>query len=248
MSNDIHGFEQSAASSSESAHNVEKIASDGKNAIDGAVTQMNEITDSVTESAAVIAKLAERSSEIGQISDTISNIADQTNLLALNAAIEAARAGEQGRGFSVVADEVRKLAEESGNAAQKIASLIKTIQEETDQAVKRMQKGTEDVQSGKDVVNNAGTAFDAIASAVSQLTSHAEDILHAAKSSSGKAANLVKVMDSLNESSRNVASETESVSAATEEQSASMDEIAGASQKLAELAQELQNSTAKFKL
>ncbi len=51
-------------------------------------------------------------------------IASQTNLLALNAAIEAARVGEAGRGFAVVAEEVRKLAEESGNAAKNISSLI----------------------------------------------------------------------------------------------------------------------------
>jgi methyl-accepting chemotaxis protein len=248
MSTTIHSFEESAASSSDAAHHVEDIAGKGKTAIDGAVGQMNEITSSVTESAAVIEKLAQRSTEIGQISDTISAIAGQTNLLALNAAIEAARAGDAGRGFAVVAESVRKLAEESGSAAQKIASLIDSIQVETSQAVERMQKGTQDVQSGKAVVNQAGSAFDNIAQAVAALTGHAESILSAAQSSASKAASLVQTMDSLDRSSRDVAAETESVSAATEEQSASMDEIAGASQKLAELAQELQSSTAKFKL
>lgn len=209
---------------------------------------MNQITDSVTESAAVIEKLAERSMEISQISDTISNIADQTNLLALNAAIEAARAGEAGRGFSVVAEEVRKLAEESGQAAQQIAELISTIQADTVQAVERMKKGTEDVQSGKDVVNKAGTAFETITSAVSSLTESSEAILAAAQRSAQKAEQLVSVMDGINKTGRDVAAETESVSAATEEQSASMDEIAGASQKLAELAQDLQGSTSKFKI
>jgi methyl-accepting chemotaxis protein len=248
MSEDIRGFEDSASASSASAHRVEDIAVKGKTAIAGAVTQMNQITDSVTESAAVIEKLAERSMEIGQISDTISNIADQTNLLALNAAIEAARAGEAGRGFSVVAEEVRKLAEESGQAAQQIAALIASIQTDTTQAVDRMKKGTEDVQSGKEVVNKAGIAFETITSAVEELTSNSEAILSAARRSAQKAAELVEVMDGINESGREVAVETESVSAATEEQSASMDEIANASQKLAGLAQELQDSTTKFKL
>ncbi|MCH3958834.1 MAG: methyl-accepting chemotaxis protein [Selenomonas sp.] len=248
MSEDIRGFEDSASASSDSAHRVEDIAVKGKTAIAGAVTQMNQITDSVTELAAVIEKLAERSMEIGQISDTISNIADQTNLLALNAAIEAARAGEAGRGFSVVAEEVRKLAEESGQAAQQIAALIASIQTDTTQAVDRMKNGTEDVQSGKEVVNKAGVAFETITSAVKELTSNSEAILSAARRSAKKAAELVAVMDGINESGREVAVETESVSAATEEQSASMDEIANASQMLAGLAQELQDSTTKFKL
>ena len=60
----------------------------------------------------------------------------------LNAAIEAARAGEQGRGFAVVAEEVRKLAEQSQEAAKKIAILISEIQGDTNKAVIAMDSGT----------------------------------------------------------------------------------------------------------
>ncbi|MHB8125711.1 MAG: methyl-accepting chemotaxis protein [Desulfitobacteriaceae bacterium] len=66
--------------------------------------------------------------EIGNMANTISDIAAQTNLLALNAAIEAARAGDHGRGFAVVADEVRKLAEQSSNTVADIHTLIKQVQ------------------------------------------------------------------------------------------------------------------------
>ncbi|MDE5716886.1 MAG: chemotaxis protein, partial [Lachnospiraceae bacterium] len=62
--------------------------------------------------------LAQKSSSIGEIIDSISQIAKQTNLLALNAAIEAARAGEAGKGFAVVADEINALSGESASATQ----------------------------------------------------------------------------------------------------------------------------------
>jgi len=248
MTEDITAFEKLSEQSSTAANNVADIAQDGRVAVAGAVSQMETIAASVTESAEVIRQLAARSEEISQISDTISAIAEQTNLLALNAAIEAARAGEHGRGFAVVADEVRKLAEGSALAASKIADLIRVIQNDTTKAVERMEQGTQDVQSGKSVVDKAGDSFSNIVQAVIGLTKNAEIILRAARSSSEKINKLVAVMDDLNKTSTAVSQEAESVSAATEQLSASMDEIAGASKNMSDMAQKLKDSTSQFKL
>ena len=248
LAENLKGFANKASASNEAAHNVQDIASHGAESIADAVRQMEEISEAVIKSAEVIKQLAERSNEIGTISDTISNIASQTNLLALNAAIEAARAGEAGRGFAVVAEEVRKLAEESNTAALRIADLISDIQQDTDQAVNRMNQGTEVVKAGQEVVTNAGDAFNQIVTAVKNLAEHSRDILNEATSSSSNAANLVSNMAALEKTGREVATETESVSAATEEQAASMDEIANASRKMAELSVDLQNATDKFKI
>jgi methyl-accepting chemotaxis protein len=65
--------------------------------------------------------------KINEIIEYIREISSQTNLLALNAAIEAARAGEAGNGFSVVASEIRKLAEQTDEAIMTIEEVVQGI-------------------------------------------------------------------------------------------------------------------------
>jgi methyl-accepting chemotaxis protein len=59
-------------------------------------------------------------SEITRFADQIETISATTRLLSLNAAVEAARAGVAGRGFSVIASSVRSLSEDTQQAAIQI--------------------------------------------------------------------------------------------------------------------------------
>ena len=168
--------------------------------------------------------------------------------MALNAAIEAARAGEQGRGFAVVAEEVRKLAEQSQEAAKKIAELISDIQVDTERAVVAMQTGTKEVKTGAEVVNLAGGAFREIANLVVQVADQVETSSKAMDKMVAESQRIVTASEQINQISSKSAGEAQSVSAATEEQLASMEEIASSSQALAQLAQDLQQEVAKFKV
>ncbi|HMM19899.1 MAG TPA: methyl-accepting chemotaxis protein [Selenomonadales bacterium] len=245
------GIQQVAANTNhvaeQSARAADKAKEGGK-AVEKAVSQMAHIENTVNTSAKVVTKLGERSKEIGQIVDTISGIAGQTNLLALNAAIEAARAGEQGRGFAVVAEEVRKLAEQSQEAAKKIAELIGEIQGDTDKAVVAMNEGTREVETGAEVVNAAGVAFQEIVELVSQVSSQVREISAATQQMASGSQQIVGAARKIDALSKTSAGEAQSVSAATEEQLASMEEIANSSQALAHLAQDLQAAVAKFRV
>ncbi len=245
------GIEEIAANASSVASQTESAADKavkGGAAVEKAVSQMGQIEQTVNTSAAVVAKLGERSKEIGQIVDAISGIAGQTNLLALNAAIEAARAGEQGRGFAVVAEEVRKLAEQSEEAAKKIAGLIGEIQVDTDKAVQAMQTGTREVKTGAEVVNAAGASFREIAELVTEVSDQVKQISKAIQEMAQGSQKIVESVDRIDGLSKKSAGEAQSVSAATEEQLASMEEIATSSRALATLAQELQTAVVKFRI
>ncbi|MBM7868291.1 HAMP domain-containing protein [Heliobacterium gestii] len=220
----------------------------GAQAVSRAVSQMGRIEETVNSSAKVVAKLGERSKEIGQIVDAISGIAGQTNLLALNAAIEAARAGEQGRGFAVVAEEVRKLAEQSQEAAQQIAQLIGEIQSDTGKAVSAMNEGTQVVKTGAEMVNDAGAAFQEIASLVTDVSEQVKVTSVSIQEIASGSQQIVGSVKRIDDLSRNSAGEAQTVSAAAEEQLAAIQEITASSHTLANMVEEMKAAIGKFSL
>lgn len=233
---------------SEKSGDTARAAVAGGEAVLQATNQMQMISNSVTQSTQVVQKLGASSQQIGEIVDVISGIAGQTNLLALNAAIEAARAGEQGRGFAVVADEVRKLAEQSHEAAQKISTIIRDIQSETNIAVVTMNQGTAEVARGTEVIAATGDRFNFIVTMVGDLNNEIQEISAAAEELSASSGEVARSVGSVKTVATDTASSTQTISAAAEEQSASMEEISSSSQALAHMAGELQAVVSKFHL
>ena len=86
------------------------------------------------------------SKKIVSIIGVMDEIAFQTNLLALNAGVEAARAGEAGRGFAVVASEVRALAERSTQAAREIKELISVSSAQVTEGARSVSEAGEAMQ------------------------------------------------------------------------------------------------------
>lgn len=248
MQNGIADAVEAACDVSGASERSEQSAEHGLKQVNHAVMLMSSIQEDVGNAAQKINALGEKSRQIGQIVEVITNIAGQTNLLALNAAIEAARAGEQGRGFAVVADEVRKLAEQSQEAAKEIAEIIGAIQSETIQAVEAMDKGSNEVVEGVKVVSASKVAFEGIYVDVKEMRKRVEKILVLMDTQLAGSGQVGQSINGIADASRMNAASSQEVAAASEEQNASVHEIVTAVSGLATMASELQEVVHKFKV
>ncbi len=148
----------------------------GQQAVIQTLEGMQGIRREVQNISKGIKSLSDRSLEISEIVDTISQITKQTNLIALNAAIEASGAGDAGARFAIVADEVRNLAENAAKATLSITGLIKTIQLEVQAAVVGVENGTREVEEGYRIATGAGERLQEISALTSQSAAFAESI------------------------------------------------------------------------
>ena len=179
-----------------SAQNSAETAKTAKEKSDLAAGQVQVCNDRMQELSQAMDDIYSGQKDIGQIIDTIENIAFQTNILALNAAVEAARAGSAGKGFAVVADEVRSLAGKTAAASKETAELIanalsvvekgKALADETAASFRLVTQGvtlasdsaqviSELSQQQKSSIHQAKAGFDQISSVVQTSSATAEE-------------------------------------------------------------------------
>ncbi|MCX7922529.1 MAG: methyl-accepting chemotaxis protein [Clostridia bacterium] len=235
-------------SSEQLAEKAKERISTGEKSVQLQSIKMMESKQVTMNVSSVISALSQKSKEIEQILEAISNIAEQTNLLALNAAIEAARAGDHGKGFAVVADEVRKLAEQSRQSSTKIGELIKEVQENVSQAVLEMSKAEKAVDDQEKSLYDAVNAFSDISEVVIAITKNINSITAASNSLSDSAKYADNAIQGLAAVSVEMAGSTDEVAALSEAQANSVSFISDSAEELSALANKLMESIKKFKV
>ena len=223
--NDLaHRTEDTASNLQSTASSMEELTSTVRQTSDSAQTANQIATSAATVAARggevvsrVVATMQDINASSNKISDiigVIDGIAFQTNILALNAAVEAARAGEQGRGFAVVASEVRSLAQRSAEAAKEIKALIGA--------------SVEKVESGTQLVGNAGATMTEIVESVQRVTDIIGEIRSATSEQSQGIAQVNTAMNQLDQM-------TQQNSALVEQSTAAADSLREQAMKLTQV-------------
>ena len=203
-----------------SAQNSAETAKTAKEKSDLASGQVQVCNDRMQELSQAMDDIYSGQKDIGQIIDTIENIAFQTNILALNAAVEAARAGSAGKGFAVVADEVRSLASKSDQAAKQSKAIIET--------------SLSHVERGKSLAEEVSSSMQQTVASASEAISYMEKVADNAISESQSIEQLTTGVDQ--------------ISAVVQTNSATSEESAAASEELSSQAVMMKQLIQKFKL
>ncbi len=233
------------------AQNATRISS-AVQQVNDSVRRMESVREMVKLSAQKVQEMDNRSRQIGVITQTLDDIAAQTNILALNAAIEAAQAKEYGKSFAVVANEVRKLAQNSGQATQEIAALIRAVQRAIGEAVSAMEKTFSEVDQQvaeistvtQQMIESSSelmSTMDTVSAVVEENTAITEEMAIEADDVS----RTIESIAGISEESRGTAAE---VSAAVQQVGAQAEEVTASTQSLDAMARQLQALVAQFEL
>ena len=243
------GAQSSAQKSTDMAGEVEQArgaGDEGVRAVGRAVDSIRRVAADAEQSAKEVRELGDRAREIQNFVAQIGGIADQTNLLALNAAIEAARAGEAGRGFAVVAEEVRKLAEESNEAAKRIADLAAIITKDLDNVVSSSETNAKDSIESSGLAEETRETIDRMMDALSRIASGTQDMAAVAEEQAASSEEIASAVQNIASRVNDSASSADLVRGQMAEVGASAERVAQGSEELSGLAADLRSLVNTF--
>lgn len=234
MSFTMANMSKSALESSDRARISAQSAKNGADAVRNTIVGMNSTRNQIQDTSKRLKRLGESSQQINEIVNLIQDVTEQTNVLSLNASIQAAMAGEAGRGFAVVAEEVQRLADRSARASSEITELVKTIQQDANNAIASMEATTSEVVTGATMADEAGQALDEIETISQQLLDAIEKLASQATDESKSAKTVTDRMSTLK--------------TATEDSDLSVSQVAAALGQIRDVAGKLDKSVAGFRL
>lgn len=181
---------------------AEQIRNEGENgsrAVEQVIAAMHTIRDRMNSIAQTILALNDKTQQISNIINVVSNLSQNSKMLALNASIEAAKAGEAGKGFAIVAAEVRDLAEQSEHSTSKIHKILHDIQIASDRAVMATEQGTNVVNHGESLVQQTGETIRQLSDVITNAVIASQQIVAAVRQEGAGISQVAVAMNQINQ-------------------------------------------------
>jgi len=162
----------------------------------------------------------------------------ETNLLALNASIISSHAGEHGRAFAVVAQEVKNLADRTAGSTREISEAMEAVRSGIHNAVGAVADGSQLVQRGVGLSEEAGAALDQIRESAAHSGQMVGEIVRATAEQSGD-------IDAVDQAMKSLGDGVSQITVGTHEQDKVASELLESVEQMRQLAREVKVATSE---
>ena len=195
----------------ENSEGVARAAESGRSSVEASAAKFEGIERQMDVVSEAIDRLTEQTQAVGDIMTTVNDIAEQSNLLSVNASIEAAKAGEQGKGFTVVAQEVKSLAEQSKQAVAQVRAILGEIRKAGDMAVEAAGESRGAVGAGRHEIEATGANTLSLIDAANEAAQSAVQISASSQQQLAGMEQISQAIDSINQATAQSVSGTRQV-------------------------------------
>jgi methyl-accepting chemotaxis protein len=234
LASSSHRIAERAQMLAEVAREARQAALRGRQSVQQTIDGMKHINENVGVTSTKVIMLGERSREINNIMEVISNIAQQTNRLALDASVQAAVAGEHGKAFGAVAVDIRRLAERVKEQSALISQIVRGVLEDINTTSVSMRETKLETATGERLAMEVSNTLEVMFSAIERQASEIEVTNQVARQQRQASIRVAEMMQQVADSTRQSSVITRDVTQQIEE--------------LAQLAGQLLASVEVFKL
>lgn len=242
----IQSAERHAVNAEQLYRRTHDTVTQGKESLDKLLDAIADLRNSVHRSTDGVVELSREVLSIGDIVQTVHNIAKKTNLLAINAGIAAAQAGEKGQGFAIIADEIRSLATQTSSALASIQDILLRVQGRTKEVASAIGVGTRKVSEGETAAKDAGRAIAETRTAMGRSTDQVTEILKATAQIRSASDRLVETLTIMSNLSEETQKGTKQMASQGDDQVRALAEVSGAVGALAGQTRSLEKLIGRF--